>query len=273
MIIGPLALQALHVLLLAAFGAAILAGYLAGRRRGVKVSPTLFDMAFAALVAGRVVFVAIWFEQYWQSPLTILDIRDGGFHPWAAGAGALACAAWRAWRHSALRQPLLVALLAGAGTALIVSAPALMRSGETTMAPALALRSLSGEAVALDRLAPGKPMVVNLWATWCPPCRREMPVLAQAQRESGDTVVFAFVNQGEDAATVGAYLDADKLTLRNVLLDPRRTAGLAAGSTALPTTLFYDASGRLVERHLGPLSAASLAAKLERITPSRRSSH
>lgn len=264
--LGPFAFQALHLLLMGAFIAALLAGRWAGRKHGVKVSPVLFDMAFAALVAGRIGFVALWFEQYRQAPLSILDIRDGGFDAWSAIAAALALAAWRAWRSRALREPLLVALLAGASAALIGGVPTQLRMGDAKKVPAIELRTATGQAVALAQLAQGKPMVVNLWATWCPPCRREMPVLAAAQERNPD-IVFVFANQGEDAETVSAYLSADRLAMRNVLLDPAKAAGLAAGSTALPTTLFYDRSGTLVERHLGPLSAATLAAKMTRLRP------
>src|SRR3546814_7473677 len=65
----------------------------------------------------------------------------------------------------------------------------------------------------------GEPMVVNLWATWCPPCRREMPVLAKAQEERGD-VTFVFVNQGESESEIRDYLRESHLQLSNVLLDP-----------------------------------------------------
>ncbi|QYF93671.1 redoxin family protein [Massilia sp. PAMC28688] len=264
--VGPLAFQALHLILLSAFIIALLAGRWAGRKQQVKVSPTLFDMAFGALVAGRVVFVATWFGQYWQAPWTILDIRDGGFNAWAALAAAVALAAWRLWRTPALREPVLVALLAGVGAALVAGAPTLLRMDEARTVPPVALETREGRPVALDRLAQGKPMVVNLWATWCPPCRREMPVLAQAQR--GDSaVVFVFVNQGEGTDVVDAYLSKENIALRNVLMDRRKVTGLAVGSLGLPTTLFYDASGRLVELHLGPLSAASLEAKLTGIRP------
>jgi len=110
-------------------------------------------------------------------------------------------------------------------------------------------------------LAQGRPMVVNLWATWCPPCRREMPVLADAQqRESA--VRFVFANQGEDRETAQRYLTAAGLELANVVIDPGARIGREIGSGSLPTTLFYDASGRLVDTHLGALSAASLASKL-----------
>lgn len=131
--------------------------------------------------------------------------------------------------------------------------------------PALAemqVTLLSGESIKLAALADGKPMVVNLWASWCPPCRREMPVLAAAQqRETG--ISFVFANQGENAASVRRYLSASGLDLANVLLDHEARLGLVVGSGTLPLTLFYDASGRLLATHLGELSAASLASQLD----------
>src|SRR3546814_20828824 len=61
--------------------------------------------------------------------------------------------------------------------------------------PEISLEQLEGPPIALAANS-GKPRVVNLWATWCPPCRREMPVLAEAARDAED-VEFLFVNQGE----------------------------------------------------------------------------
>lgn len=106
-------------------------------------------------------------------------------------------------------------------------------------------------------------MVVNLWATWCPPCRREMPMLAAAQQEY-DEVTFVFVNQGEGRGEIKGYLDQNGLALDNVLLDTRGALGQTVGSMALPTTLFYDANGRLADTHLGELSRATLARGIQR---------
>ena len=123
---------------------------------------------------------------------------------------------------------------------------------------------LSGESTNLAALADGKPMVVNLWASWCPPCRHEMPMLAAAQqRETG--VRFVFANQGENGATVQRYLSASQLDLANVLLDRDTTLGFVAGSGMLPITLFYDASGQLVASRRGELSVASLASNLNQL--------
>ena len=132
-----------------------------------------------------------------------------------------------------------------------------------TRLPELTLRDVQGQPLEL-REKLGRPMVINLWATWCPPCRREMPVLAEAQR-AHPGVTFVFANQGEGAGEVSAYLASQALQLDNVLLDSDGALGQLVGSRALPTTLFYNAEGRLLGSHLGELSRASLARALEAV--------
>jgi thiol-disulfide isomerase/thioredoxin len=127
--------------------------------------------------------------------------------------------------------------------------------------PALSLSDADGREVPLHAFA-GRPLVVNLWASWCPPCRREMPELARAQRVYKD-VSFVFVNQGEAAGPIRSYLQEQGLQLDNVLLDRTNRMGKATGSPGLPTTLFFDAEGRLVDRRLGQVSAATLAQGIE----------
>jgi thiol-disulfide isomerase/thioredoxin len=77
---------------------------------------------------------------------------------------------------------------------------------------------LAGELTNLAALAQGKPMGANLWATWCPPCRAERPVLAAAQKQES-VVRFVFVDQGEDGATARHYLATAGLVLANVVID------------------------------------------------------
>ena len=263
--VGPFAVATQWVVLLVCAGIAALVGHLIGRRQQVGITGTLTDMLLAAALVGRIVFVAIWFEHYSDAPWTILDIRDGGFTSWAGVSTAIAVALWQGWRRDALRGPLLFGLLAGS-LAWGVS-PALMRLNTD---PALSdldgveFVNLQGKPQSLAALAQGRPLVVNLWATWCPPCRREMPVLAKAQQQISG-VCFVFVDQGEVAFTVQKFLGDSQLVVANVLLDPGKKLGEQLGPMALPTTLFYDASGRLVETHLGALSPATLADKLKKL--------
>jgi thiol-disulfide isomerase/thioredoxin len=253
------------VILLVCAAVAAVVGYFVGRRQRVRIGATVTDMLLAAGLAARMAFVLEWFENYRSAPWTVLDIRDGGVTPWAGVLAAVLVALWQGWRRVVLRGPLLLGLLAG--TLMWIVSPAILRMGT---GPALSdleeisLMTLQGAPQSLANLAHGRPLLVNLWATWCPPCRREMPVLSVAQQQLPG-VVFVFANQGENPVTVQKYLSASQLILANVVLDSRKKLGEQLGSTALPTTLFFDASGRLMDTHLGALSPASLASKLNRI--------
>lgn len=136
-----------------------------------------------------------------------------------------------------------------------------IRLMESAALPQVPLMTMAGEQTTLAALAQGGPMVVNLWATWCAPCRREMPVLATAQQQE-PAVRFVFANQGEDRETARRFLADAGLDLANVVIDPGARIGREVGSAALPTTLFYDGRGRLVDTHIGELSAAALAVRL-----------
>ncbi|MHB8948340.1 MAG: TlpA family protein disulfide reductase [Rhodoferax sp.] len=260
--LGSLPVPINLLLLAVALLVATAVGRWVGRDQSIRIGNVLADMLWAAVLVARIAFVVTWFDLYRTAPWSMLDIRDGGFSPWAGLLAAFAVAIWRGWRHIPLRQPLGWGVAAGVLTwSGMFGAIQLMNNAAIPQAP---LTTLAGEPADLAALAAGKPMVVNLWATWCPPCRREMPVLAAAQkRETG--VSFVFVNQGERGSTVQRYLSIEKFDLANVLLDSGNRLGREVGSGSLPTTLFYDAKGRLVDTHLGQLSSASLASKLSKL--------
>src|SRR5699024_3760829 len=122
--------------------------------------------------------------------------------------------------------------------------------------PDLDLAALDERPVSLVSYM-GQPVVLNLWATWCPPCRREMPVFEQAQAEFPD-IAFVMVNQGESAQQAQDFLDTEGLVLSDVLLDPSSEAMQEFGARGLPTTFYFDAQGQFVDLHLGEITMAEL---------------
>jgi prolipoprotein diacylglyceryltransferase len=119
-------------------------------------------MLLVGLVAARIAFVARWFDAYRQAPWSMLDIRDGGFTPWAGVAAALLVAVWQGWRRASLRKPLVLVLVLVWGA--LRGALRMMEEEKPTL-PTVQLTTLAGEFVDLARLAAGRPMVVNLWAS------------------------------------------------------------------------------------------------------------
>jgi len=263
--VGPLPMTLM--VLLVALAIAIAVGWQVARRAPaqppVKVMPTILDMLFVGVVAARLGFVLEWLPQYLADPWSIIRIGDGGFSVWAGVLAGVGFGAWRARKAQPLRRPLAFGVVAGLASWAVLGGSLLLMQQSVLKLPATELTTLEGATTNLSALS-GKPMVVNLWATWCPPCRREMPVLANAQLRHSD-VEFAFVNQGEPAQVIDDYLAGGDLQLRNVLLDLFSSVSREAGSRGLPTTLFFDADGRLVDTHMGELSEASLAQKLRRL--------
>lgn len=163
------------------------------------------------------------------------------------------------------RRPSTLFLVAIAALLGWLSIPGALRFGADPSVADLAavvLATPEGGRVGLGALAGGKPLVVNLWASWCAPCRRELPLLAAAQKESAGQTRFVFANQGEDVFTAEQYLAATGLNVDNAVLDASRALGQRFGSSALPVTLFFDAGGRLVASHIGELSPDSLSRNL-----------
>ena len=215
------------------------------------------DALFVGLLAARIAYVLVWWREYAIAPVSVIRIGDGGFNPWAGLAAGIAFVAWRTRAATLLRRPVLAGIAAGTLAWAAASAAFWWMQQSAQPLPDSALATLDGQPTALADYR-GQPVVVNLWATWCPPCRREMPVLARAQA-AYPGVSFVLVNQGEDLHTIRGYLEETGLDLQHVLRDPHSRTMAETGARALPTTLFFDASGRLVDTHLGELTGASLA--------------
>ncbi len=124
-------------------------------------------------------------------------------------------------------------------------------------APDFALPDLDGETVRLSDFA-GRPVVLNFWATWCTPCRVEMPALEEAAADyAGRGLAVLAVNQGETAEQVNDFLTEVGLSLP-VLLDAESEVGAAYGAFFLPTTVIVGQDGVVGAVHRGILSREDL---------------
>jgi cytochrome c biogenesis protein CcmG, thiol:disulfide interchange protein DsbE len=132
-------------------------------------------------------------------------------------------------------------------------------------APDFKLTTVTGETVTLAALR-GKPVVLNFWATWCPPCRAELPELqAASQRYRGQLDIIG-VNQAEPADGVTAFAQQFGLTFP-IPLDVNAEVSRQFAVRSLPTTFFIDRSGVIRHIQSGPLTEATLAQALRAIYP------
>lgn len=233
-------------------------------RRGRKgLAPAAWNAVVFGLLAARLGYVVLHLAVYARDPLSALYVWQGGFNL-AVGVGAALALAVITLRD----RPAVLrgALLAGAVGAVVWGGWQLAAGVPRQPSPSVLTAQLEGlDGSTSDvRAFVGKPLVVNLWATWCAPCQRELPMLSSAASAT-PAVTFLFVSQGEPRGRVESYLTKHDLKLRHVLLDPGSRLSAAVATRGLPTTLFFDKQGHLVGRWLGELSQARLDDELKRI--------
>lgn len=258
--IGPLVLAAdRFAVVLAIFLFSIITGIL-GHRVDTVFHRWFWWVGIGGLVAARLGHVAIHWQSFAEEPWRIPAFWQGGFF-WPAGAAAVALTLVLVLTN--VRQRLW-ALLALTLSVFVWNVTWQLTSSTNALPlPAGIYQSLAGAPVSLEN-GSGKPMVVNLWATWCPPCRREMPMMAKVSETSVD-VDIVFANQGEGRERVAGYLAAENLVLRTVLLDPFSELSRHYGAVGLPMTLFIGADGILNHAHFGEISKEILQSNIARL--------
>ncbi|GFP77418.1 TlpA family protein disulfide reductase [Clostridium fungisolvens] len=121
------------------------------------------------------------------------------------------------------------------------------------------LKTLDGKEISLSDFK-GKRVFLNFWATWCPPCRQEMPELEKLYQESNDSdLVILTINLGEDNKTVRSFMDKNKYNF-NVALDLDQSVAIKYNIVSIPTSILIDSEGNLVSKKIGPMTLEEMNA-------------
>jgi peroxiredoxin len=163
-------------------------------------------------------------------------------------------------------------LIAGAAW-VAINAEATNTTGKTSApqagfaAPDFTLKTPAGEEYTLSNLK-GNAVLINLWATWCPPCRAEMPAIekmVQEYKDQGLVVLAVNMTYQDDPANVSPFIEEYGLTFP-VLLEETGNVGAAYQMRSLPSTYFINRAGIIQEVVIGgPMSEALLRTRIEQI--------
>lgn len=122
---------------------------------------------------------------------------------------------------------------------------------EGKQAPTFIGAKLDGSEVALSNHIGNEVVMLDFWASWCPPCREGLPAVAEVARDyRGQPVTVYAINQGEDRDTINAFLSETGLDLV-VLSDEQGDLGALYGVRGIPQTVIIDKTGRIADVHVG----------------------
>lgn len=262
--LGPLAFSVQRFSALLAIVVLVLVAGLWQRKRQIPLEAPAFWLLLVSLLLGRMVFIVQYWGAYQGSVFGWFDIRDGGFSVPAVLVGASLVLAFYWIKNSRQAVHLtgisLVALVAWFGSLLGLG----YGYEPPEEWPEVALYERTMEPKTLADVHQGRPLVINVWASWCAPCVRELPVLQEAA-DQFDDIDFVFLNAGEDWERIDSFLERLALDISPIMSDPSNALSRAYGSQGLPTTLFYRADGSLLEAKMGEISHATLLQQLERL--------
>ncbi|RII31848.1 TlpA family protein disulfide reductase [Clostridium chromiireducens] len=124
------------------------------------------------------------------------------------------------------------------------------------------LKDLDGNEVSLSSLK-GKKVFLNFWATWCPPCKAEMPEIEKLYQETKDSdLVILAVDIGENLNTVKPFIDENKYNFK-VLLDSDQSVATQYGISSIPTSYFIDTDGNIISKHVGGMNIEQMKAYIK----------
>lgn len=267
-----------------AFIIAIISGWFLSRwvaRRHRADSQSLYRAAelliLALIIGARLGFVAENWSAYQASPWSVLYVWETGYDAQFGLIGAIVFFSI----YALVSRPRAVILAKGfalpllAFLAFTTLLPTWQQAGQLRagdQVPSVVMNNLQGALVSLPG-ATRQPTVVNIWATWCLPCRKEIPLLNQASTEfAKQHVKLIGLNLSEPASTIRRFV-ANQPIAYPVWVDPPGTSSQAspssslfqrAGALAVPTTLFIGCDGLISNVVVGQLSPGTLYDNIKR---------
>lgn len=130
------------------------------------------------------------------------------------------------------------------------------------------VQDANGKQVKLSDFS-GKPVVLNFWATWCPPCQRELPAFDKMNKVYGDKVQFLMINvdgSGADPLSIQESMTSAGFSFP-LYFDLKGSAASAYRISSIPMSYFIDAEGNIVSDHLGSMSAKQLENEINKLLP------
>lgn len=288
---GLLISTARLALLVSAIIAVFATGWLARRADldRLRLDRTCEHGFIAGVICARIAFVLQHWAIYRAHPLSALYLWQPGYTLWAGIAGGGAYMLAVVWRHRQTPRrtrlrilakgvlPAVALYLLAVSTLGMWAPPGVLQTGDK--APRLFLTDLSGHPVSLAALR-GQPVVLNIWATWCVPCREEIPLLSRTfERLKAQGLMIVGVDLAERARTVRRFLRVVP-TSYPIWIDPPDSTpqyspsrGLfrQVGGVAVPTTLFIDRQGVIRSVYVGQLTPAALETEVAKLDATQES--
>lgn len=257
--LGPLVFSADRLTAILSLAMFVLLAEALSRRVGPRLGHWAWLSVLVFVVAARFGHVLEYLDSFAQAPWRALAVWQGGFKVSNGVVAVFVFTFVYLRRHGGLLRWTVIP----AGGALVTAVAMLLWTGDVTPAslPDEEFATLNGQGLVPASLT-GQPVVVNLWATWCGPCRREMPMMAEVARDHPGTA-FMFVNQREEPQRIATYLAVEGISLPNVVLDRQGRFGRHYASIGLPTTLFIGPDGVLRAVHVGEISSELLLARMD----------
>jgi len=138
-------------------------------------------------------------------------------------------------------------------------------TGQIDLAPDFSLTDLDGNTVSLSDYRGQKNVYINFWASWCGPCKLEMPDIEEIHREYEDKdLVVLTVNVGESQNVVEKYINSNGFSFP-VLLDPEMAVSKLYKVNSIPVSIFIDKEGKIINQRVGLLTKEQMLSYIEKL--------